>query len=324
MDPRPMLPTLADKPFDDDGWLFELKWDGVRAICSIDRDGRVTLTSRNGLSLVAKFPELDGLAREFTCAPIVVDGEIVSLDADGHSSFQRLQGRFKTERNRYGHARDGEAKREDAGAIGFAVFDMLKDGKRDMRSLPLELRKKRLKECLKPKSKRVLFSKHVIGEGKKLFVLAQRQGLEGIVGKRRDSPYQERRSHDWVKIKTHHEQEFVIGGWTDPQGSRHAFGALLAGVYDKGKLRFCGGVGTGFTQKTLSEVMAKLRPLATSRCPFAEFPQELLKKSHWVKPQLLAQVKFAEWTHDGLLRAPVFLGLRIDKDARQVVREEPA
>jgi bifunctional non-homologous end joining protein LigD len=319
-----MLPTLVEKPFDDDDWLFELKWDGIRAICAVARDGTVSLTSRNGLSLVPKFPELDGLAAEFTHAPLVVDGEIVSLDARGHSSFQRLQGRFKVARMRAGSRDSSDGKPPGGpGKIAFAVFDLLQDGKRDLRSLPLDERKKLLETCVKPRSKRVMVSKHVYGRGKKLFALAQAEGLEGIIGKRRASTYQERRSHDWVKIKTHHEQEVVVGGWTDPQGSRSAFGALLVGVYEDGKLRFSGGVGTGFTQATLRGVMAKLAPIGSARCPFSEVPRELLKKSHWVKPQLVAQVKFAEWTHDGQLRAPVFLGLREDKKARDVVREEP-
>ncbi len=318
-----MLPTLVEKPFDDDDWLFELKWDGIRAICSVARDATVTLTSRNGLSLVPKFPELDGLAPEFTRAPLVLDGEIVSLDARGRSSFLRLQGRFKLARARAGSSGSDDGPPGGSGKIAFAVFDLLQDGKRDLRSRPLEERKKLLETCVKPRSKRVMISKHVYGHGKKLFALAQAEGLEGIIGKRRASTYQERRSHDWVKIKTHHEQEFVVGGWTDPQGSRSAFGALLVGVYKDGKLRFSGGVGTGFTQATLSDVMAKLDPLSSARCPFADVPRELLKKSHWVRPQLVAQVKFAEWTHDGQLRAPVYLGLRSDKKARDVVREEP-
>ena len=311
---QPMLPTLVEAPFDDDAWLFELKWDGIRAICTVSAAGAHRLVSRNGLPLNAKFPELEGLSEDFRGAPLVIDGEIVSLDAKGRSSFQRLQRRFKPARGAKG----------ESGRIVYAVFDLLFDGRRDLRSTPLESRKKALERVIRPGATRVMYSKHVIGEGKRLFAQAQRQALEGIVAKRRDSTYQERRSRDWLKIKTHLEQEFVIGGWTDPQGARAEFGALLLGVYQKGALVFCGAVGTGFDGASLKAVMAKLKPLATARCPFdPPPPPPLPKTSHWVRPKLVAEVKFGEWTDDGLLRQPVFLGLRTDKDPKDVVHERP-
>ncbi len=309
-----MLPTLVDAPFDDDAWLYELKWDGIRAICTISASGAHRLVSRNRLPLNAKFPELEGLSEDFQGAPLVVDGEIVSLDAKGRSSFQRLQRRFKP----------GPGGGAQSGHIVYAVFDLLFDGRRDLRSTPLEARKKALERVIRQGATRVMYSKHVIGEGKRLFAQAQRQGLEGIVAKRRDSTYQERRSRDWLKIKTHLEQEFVVGGWTDPQGARAEFGALLLGVYQKGALVFCGAVGTGFDGASLKAVMAKLKPLATARCPFdPPPPPPLPKTSHWVRPKLVAEVKFGEWTDDGLLRQPVFLGLRTDKDPKDVVHERP-
>lgn len=301
---QPMLPTLIDTPFDDEAWLFEVKWDGIRAFCTIDSSGSHELISRNQISLNHRFPELEGLGTDFRGKPLVIDGEVVSLDTKGRSSFQRLQ--------------RGE------GAIVYAVFDLLYDGKRDLHAAPLEQRKDALAKLLKPSAKRVIASKHVIGEGTRLFAEAQRQALEGIVGKRRLSTYQERRSRDWVKIKTHLEQEFVIGGWTDPQGARKEFGALLVGVYEKGKLVYCGAVGTGFDTNTLRSVRARLKPLAMQRCPFEPpLPPPIVKTAHWVKPKLVAELKFAEWTADGLLRQPVFLGLRTDKDAKDVVRERP-
>jgi bifunctional non-homologous end joining protein LigD len=311
---QPMLPTLVEKPFDDDAWLFELKWDGFRAICTIRGKDRYELISRNGLSMNKKFPELEGLAADFTRTPIVLDGEIVSLDAKGRSSFQRLQRRFKP----------GSGSDDDSGDIVYAVFDVLYDGRKDLRHTPLEQRKALLAKLLRAGAKHAIYSKHVVGKGKQLFEVARRQGQEGVVAKRRDSTYQERRSRDWLKIKAHLEQEFVVGGWTDPQGSRHGFGALLLGVYEKGKLVFVGGVGTGFDTDLLRSISAKLKKLAIKTCPFGvPPPPPITRTSHWVKPTLIAEVKFAEWTAEGLLRQPVFLGLRDDKDPKDVVREKP-
>ena len=307
---QPMLATSVDEPFDDEDWLFELKWDGVRAICTAREDGAPVLTSRTGHSLVEKFPELARIGDEFRRRPVIVDGEIVSLDAKGHSSFQRLQRRFQPARG----------KNAGTGIIAYAAFDLLFDGSEDLRARPLEERKARLERCIRAGAQRVLYSKHVVEKGIDLYRNAARQSLEGIIGKRRNSTYQERRSRDWVKIKVQSEQEFVVGGWTDPKGSRAEFGALLLGVYEGNELRFAGHVGTGFDGATLSTVMARMRPLASSVCPFADAPREI-KKSHWLKPKLVAQVRFGEWTADGLLRQPVFLGLREDKRPKDVVRE---
>ena len=309
-----MLPTLVEKPFDDNEWLFELKWDGFRAICTIRSKDKYELISRNGLVMNKKFPELEGLAGDFTRTPLVLDGEIVSLDAKGRSSFQRLQRRFKP----------GAGGDDEPGDIVYAVFDLLYDGSKDLRRTPLERRKAQLAKLLRSGAKHTIYSKHVIGKGKQLFEVARRQGQEGIVAKRSDSVYQERRSRDWLKIKAHLEQEFVVGGWTDPQGSRTGFGALLLGVYDKGTLAFVGGVGTGFDTDLLRSISTKLKTLATKTCPFAvPPPPPIARTSHWVKPKLVAEVKFAEWTAEGLLRQPVFLGLRDDKDPKDVVRERP-
>ena len=166
----------------------------------------------------------------------------------------------------------------------------------------------------------MLYSKHVVGRGKDLYALAERERLEGIIGKRRDSPYQARRSRDWVKIKATHEQEFVIGGWTEPRGSRAAFGALLLGIYDAGELVYVGHVGTGFNGDLLAAVYKKLKPLEVETSPFKTKPKSN-SPAHFVSPKLVAEVKFTEWTDDGLLRHPVFIGLRDDKPARAIVRE---
>jgi bifunctional non-homologous end joining protein LigD len=299
-----MLATLIDKPFDDDDWLFEIKWDGYRAICTIDEKGSLTLSSRNDIDFLARFPDLRELAEAFKSVPIMVDGEIVSLDAQGRSDFQRLQG-----------------SQNKIAALTFAAFDLIYADGRDLRKAPLEERKALL-ERLIGDADIVLYSKHVIGKGTSLFEVAQKQKLEGIVGKKRASLYQERRSRDWVKIKAQLRAEFVVGGWTEPRGSREAFGALLLGAYDGAAFRYVGHVGTGFSQKVLRELHARLMRLARKTSPF-DTPVEANVPAHWVKPELVVEVRFTEWTRDFVLRQPAYLGLRPDKDARSVTLERP-
>jgi len=306
-DVTPMLATLVDAPFDDNAWLFEVKWDGYRAIASIDADGKLTLTSRNGLDLLKRFKDLGPIASAFRSLPVIVDGEICALDEQGRSSFQALQQADVVAR--------GKVRTE----LTYIAFDLLYADGRDLRALPLEERKAKLEALIVPNSG-VLYSKHIIGRGKDFFELAQREALEGIIGKRRDSPYRMSRSRDWFKIKAKHEEEFVIGGWTEPKGSRSEFGALLLGYYDGGKLVFAGQVGTGFNQKLLRTIGAELRKRERKTSPFVELPR-MNPPGHFVTPELVAQVAFAEWTHDGLLRQPVFLGLRADKAAQEVTRE---
>jgi bifunctional non-homologous end joining protein LigD len=304
----PMLASLIDKPFDDPAWVFEVKWDGYRAIASIDTAGAVTLTSRNGLDLLARFPDLAGIGAAFRSLPVVVDGEICVLDAQGRSSFQALQ--------RYMKAPPGS--RPD---LTYVAFDLLYAAGRDLRALPLEERKATLAASIVA-DRGVLYSQHIERTGTAFFELAKREGLEGIMAKRRDSPYRTTRSREWVKIKAKHEQEFVVGGWTDPKGSRSAFGALLLGVYDGDALTYVGNVGTGFDATLLHDIGKRLAARARVTSPFAALPR-LRLAPHFVTPDLVAQVAFAEWTEDGMLRQPVFLGLRVDKTARDVVREVP-
>jgi len=303
----PMLATLVDAPFDDPAWLFEVKWDGFRAIASIDAEGVVSLTSRNGLDLLRRFKELSSIGKAFRSLPAIVDGEICALDAEGRSSFQALQ------------QIDMVARGKSRAPLTFIAFDLLYADGRDLRTLPLEERKTKLEKLIVP-GHDVLYSKHIIGRGKDFFELAQRESLEGIIGKRRDSPYRMARSRDWFKMKAKHEEEFVIGGWTEPKGSRSEFGALLLGYYENGELIFAGQAGTGFNQKLLREIGAELRKRERKTSPFAEVPK-MKPAPHFVKPELVAQIAFAEWTHDGLLRQPVFLGLRPDKAADEVTRE---
>ena len=308
----PMLATLVDEPFDDTDWLFEIKWDGYRAICTVHEDGSMQLLSRNGLDLLKKFPELQALASAWNTLPIVVDGEIVSLDSKGRSSFQRLQ---ESMSNR----RAGGSRK--SGALTFAAFDLLYADGKDLRKTPLEERKDRLERAIAD-DEIVLYSKHVVSKGRALYAQAEKQQLEGIIGKKRDSHYLERRTRDWVKIKAQLMQECVIGGFTEPRGSRTGFGALLLGLYDGKKLYYVGHVGTGFNTKLLKSMTVDLKKIERKTSPFAN-DVEANTKAHFVDPKLVAQVRFTEWTRDGYLRQPAFLGLRIDKDPKECVREKP-
>lgn len=306
-----MLPSLGREPFDSDDWLFELKWDGVRLMCLVEPK-RVTALSRTGRDMLPYFPELDELRGAFKKLPVCVDGEIVSLDARGHSSFQRLQPRIN-------RLRGGDPT---PGRIAFAAFDLLGRVETDLRGKTLDERKAALESALRSSDHFVMCSKHVIGAGKRLFAQARKLGIEGIVAKRRASAYVSGRSRDWLKLKAVLSQEFVIVGWTEPRGSRRYFGALLLGIYDDGALRFAGHVGTGFNGATLADLHRRLAPLETKRKPVPEDPV-VNSPVHWVKPKLVAEVKFAEWTYDGVLRHPAYLGLRVDKRPHECVREAP-
>jgi bifunctional non-homologous end joining protein LigD len=310
----PMLATLIDEPFDDPEWLFEIKWDGYRAICTVREDGSIELVSRNGIDFLARFPELNELANAWNTLPIVVDGEIVSLDAKGRSSFQRLQESMTSRRS-------GGAPKTKRSPLTFAAFDLLYADGKDLRKAPLEERKALLERAIADDDL-VLYSKHVVGNGCALYAQAEKQQLEGIIGKRRDSVYAERRTRDWVKIKAQLMQECVIGGFTEPRGSRTGFGALLLGLYDRGELYYVGHVGTGFNAKLLASLTADLKKIERKASPFAN-RVESNTKAHWVDPKLVAQIRFTEWTRDGYLRQPAFLGLRLDKSAKECVRERP-
>lgn len=306
---KPMLTTLIDAPFDDPDWLFELKWDGYRAIAVVEKDD-VTLTSRNAKDLLGQFPEMKSLAKAFRSLPVVVDGELCVLDAHGRPDFQALQGRDKPIR---GHTR------KKPSPVTFVVFDLLYADGRDLRERPLEERKRLLEQLVVP-DRGVMYSKHWLAKGEELFALAQRRGLEGIVGKLRTSPYRSVRSREWVKIKAKRRQELVIGGWTEPRGSRKEFGSLLVGVYDGSRFVYAGHVGTGFDAARLRDLMARMKPLERKSPPFVD-PPKPNAPAHWVRPELVCEIAFAEWTREGILRQPVYLGLRADKDAKSVVRE---
>jgi bifunctional non-homologous end joining protein LigD len=303
----PMLATLAEAPFDRDGWSFEVKWDGFRSLAMIRR-GKVRLVSRNGKSQNDRFPKVVSALRGFP-GEAVFDGEVVSLDSRGRSDFQALQNSMRT----------GD------GRIRYYVFDVLYAAGHDLRKLPLE-RRRAILERLLPVSKTVRLSEAVERRGLATFRAAQKLGLEGVMAKDMASPYRSGvRTDEWLKIKTQKRQEAVIGGFTAPRASRGYLGSLVLGAYEKGKLTWIGNVGTGFDERVLKELSRKLKPLVTARSPFANEPRSNTPAT-WVKPLLLGEVKFSNWTSDGVMRQPVFLGLRDDKDPREVVieRTDPA
>jgi len=313
-----MKPRLVDEPPKTGDWLYELKFDGIRAIACKD-GSKVNLISRNQNELRTRFPEIAEAMADFPADECVIDGEVVALDEEGRSSFQLLQGIDM----------DGRQS-----PIRFYVFDILQLNGKDLKALPLVARKELLAELCRDVSEPIRYSGEVQGDVQSLLKEVQRRGLEGIIGKQPESVYEPgRRSGVWIKLKVVNEQEFVIGGYTPPGGSRKHFGAILVGYYENGKLLFAGKVGTGFNSKSLSTLIKKFREEQRETCPFADLPSKqggqwvqgitpsMMKQMHWINPKFVAQIKFAEWTRDGKLRQPVFLGLRDDKKATDVVRE---
>ncbi len=324
-----MLATLADAPLDDPQLAYEPKYDGIRAIAEVGgAGGSVRLWSRLGNEKTRQFPEIADALKAWSArlkAPVVLDGEIVALDAAGApAGFQQLQGRIHVGGRHSRHR--SPARTPGISPTAFIVFDLLQDGRQSLCDKPLRERRRALDQLFgrgkSTKTSILRLSEIAYGDGRELYRRAVEQGWEGLIAKRADSRYRPgKRSPDWRKLKLVHEQEFVVGGWTDPRESRSSFGALLIGVYKNGALTYAGGLGTGFNERELARVMALLKPLATKTCPFEETPKTA-EPAHWVKPALVAQVKFAEWTADGHLRHPVYLGLRDDKRVKDVHREK--
>jgi bifunctional non-homologous end joining protein LigD len=309
---QPMLASLADAPLDDPDLVYEPKYDGIRAIVEVEPKGSVHLWSRLGNDKTQQFPGIVAALKQWARArkqPLVLDGEIVALDAKGQpAGFQQLQG--------------------SSDHTALIAFDLLRDGKTDYRERPLTERRAALEKLFGRTGSPVLrISDQVRGDGRALFKQAMDQGWEGLIAKHAASLYKSgKRSPEWRKLKILHEQEFVIGGWTEPRQTRAYFGALLLGVYEpqpdgSPALIYCGHTGTGFNEKELARVMKLLKPLETKVCPFSTKPKTN-QRPHWVRPELVAQLKFTEWTTDGKLRHPVYLGLRDDKKATDVRREE--
>src|SRR5215467_6881202 len=314
---HPMLAESIEDPFDGDDWLFEIKWDGYRAIAFI-QNGKVRLVSRNQNELTQRYPELHDMAKLVKAKTAILDGEVVALDSEGRPSFSLMQQRTGFRPG----GRRGTAN-ADIPVLYFA-FDLLYLDGYDWRRMALEDRKNKLKTLLVLDDV-VRYSDHYESQGKALFEIARDKKLEGILAKRRTSCYEERRSREWLKIKIRHRIECVIGGFTEPEGSRAHFGSLVLGQYDKEqRLVHVGQVGSGFDQRLLAEISKKLKKIETTKNPFYG-EVEALRKVSWVKPELVSEVEYAEWTHgtneNGApkLRAPVFCGLRDDKDPTECV-----
>ena len=316
---HPMLATLAAEAFDNPDWLFEIKWDGYRAVAFIEK-GAVRFTSRNQNDLTAQFTDLADLAKSVRANRAILDGEIVALDDQGRPSFSLMQQRtgFQPGKRRM-QGREGVT-------VTYYAFDLIYLDGFDLRRVPLEERKQLLQERIEP-DRIIHFSDHYPEKGLDLFKAARQRGLEGIVAKKRNSHYEEKRSHNWLKIKITQRQECVIGGYTEPEGSREYFGALVLGLYDKKKhLIHVGQAGTGFDHQALHEIFNRLQPLKTKQNPFFGEVGGL-RQVQFVRPELVAEIKFSEWTHEtadgGMkLRAPVFMGLRFDKSPEECRLEE--
>ena len=300
---KPMLASLTEEPFDSPEWIYEIKWDGYRAIAGI-RNGQVELQSRNNLSFKSKYYPITQALEKWKINAIV-DGEIIAENDKGVTDFQSLQAWQKT----------------GAGHLVYYVFDILWLDGISLIGLTL-LERKAILQSIIPADGIIRYSDHIVEKGNEFFKVAMKEGLEGIMAKKSDSSYHPGvRTQQWLKIKTHRRQEVVIGGFTKGRNSRQYFGALILGVYDGNDLLYIGHTGSGFNQKSLADVYNKLKQLITDKCPFAKKPKTNMP-AVWVKPQLVAEVKFQEWTKENILRIPIFLGLREDKRARDVKKEQ--
>lgn len=308
---EPMKSFLVDGPPAGKGWLYEIKWDGVRALGYL-KSGKLQLYSRKSQPITAQYPEIAHLAEVLQAESAVVDGEIAVVDEQGRPHFQLLQPRIMV---------SGKAAIAEAAArtpVTYYIFDLLYYNEYDLRKCPLIERKKLLKSILR-QNPRFRYSEHFEDKGKELLVKAGEMELEGVMAKRADSLYESKRSPAWLKIKLVQQQEFVICGFT--KGERQTFASLILGAYHNGKLEYVGNVGTGFDEAMLNTIYQKLKDLVTPRSPLASYKLPPNKGVTWVKPELVCEVKFAQWTRDRHLRAPVFLGLRPDVDPKDCVRE---
>lgn len=292
-----MLATLVPNPFHKPNWVYEEKYDGIR-ILAYKEGQEISLITRNDVNRTNDFPKIATAISGLKASTLLLDGEVVIFDERGVSRFQLLQ------------RRSGDAK--------YALFDCLFVNGRDLRSAPLSVRRENLESAVKFGNV-LLLSARLAENGFEAFRVSQRRGFEGVVAKDASSPYVEGRSRYWLKVKVRQEEEFIIGGYTPPAGSRKHFGALLLGAYEQGVLRYVGKVGTGFDETTLGSLFRKFQPLKRQESPFVPSPR--IKNATFLSPKLVAQISFTEWTRDGKLRQPVFLGLREDKSPKEVVFE---
>lgn len=297
-----MLATLVDDPFSNPEWIFETKWDGFRSICFV-KGGKARFVSRNQLEMTAQYPELAEVGKQVDAKQAILDGEIVALDQDGMPRFQLLQPRVGR--------KSGLQALRGKGKIVYYVFDLLYVDGFDLMPCAVVERKAVLEQILRPASF-VKLSEHIEGDGEAFFKQIEKFHLEGMIAKRAASPYVQKRSSDWLKVKTIQRSEVVVGGYTEPRGSRSYFGALVVGLYKDRELHYVAHVGGGFNQRTLSEIYKLMQPLKTKQSPFVDAPKTN-EPVQWLKPKLVAEVKFSEWTADARLRHPVFIGLREDK-----------
>jgi bifunctional non-homologous end joining protein LigD len=293
-----MLATLADEPFTKPNWIFEEKYDGVR-MWAYKEGKQVKLISRNGIDRTARYPTIANAVKALKTATLALDGEIIASDTKKVSRFQFLQ--------------------QGKGNLQFAVFDIVYANGKDLRRTPLSARREALERILQP-SEFLIVSTRLAADGIKAFKIASKRGLEGIIAKNLSSFYVEGRSREWLNVKIHKEDEFVIGGFSKPGGTRSYFGALLIGAYSAGKLRYMGKVGTGFDEKTLQSLHRTFKPLIQAKSPFSTDVREA--GATFLSPKLIAQLSYTEQTSDGKLRHPVYLGLRDDKSPEEVIWRE--
>lgn len=316
---QPMYATIGRETPRGEGWSFEPKYDGVRVLAHVGPTG-VRLVTRNGKEKTAQFPEVVEALRGLAAAggpPLVLDGEVVALDRGKPARFQALQERV--------HLKDARAIQRQTGSAPAALiaFDILQDGGEWLTELPWMERRAALERRLGSAGSPGLRVSEVLrAAGEEALQRAQERGWEGVIAKRTDSQYRPgKRSDQWLKLKIEFRQEFVVGGWTEPQRSRKHLGSLLVGYFQDGQLRFAGGVGTGFNRESLRAVRERLDRLERKTPPFAD-PPATRTPAHWVRPEVVVEIRFSEWTADGRLRTPVFLGVREDKAAHDVIRED--
>ncbi|MBV9885565.1 MAG: DNA ligase D, partial [Acidobacteria bacterium] len=308
---RATLAELGDKPFSSPNWVFEIKWDGVRAIAQVE-NGKTTLWARSGRDVTLEYPEFKDMAARFRVREAIIDGEIVTLDSDGRSNFHTLQHRLGVQ--------NPSRQLMQSVPLDYFAFDVMYADGYDLRRVPLVDRKDFLQQVLSP-NERLHFSEHIPDQGEALYEAARSKGLEGIIAKLKNSTYAGARTSTWVKLKIVSEVDAVVAGYTEGRGSRKFFGALVLGLHEGKELKFIGSVGTGFDENKQEEILKQLEKLRTEKSPFVK-PPGLRENVYWVEPELVARVKYANWTNDNHLRAPVFLSLLTDRAAKDCTMED--